>query len=698
VYFFSNDSGHTFSSVSNSLPSDSWINALLAAGNTLFAGTSFKGIYRLSSTGVWTLLNNGISASENITCLTTNGSSIFAGTWSGVYISNNNGDSWTSVQNNLPSKYITSLIYGVGKIFVAIEGSLYSSTDNGASWQKIEIGINFYERINSIFINGSSFFIGTEYEGVISSLDNGTTWARSNSGLANENIQSMVKKNESIFLGTKYGRIYESMDHGNTWSLINDQLAPNPLTTLILKGDSLLASTNGSGVLVSVSNGLSWTSLGNNLFQVYDMILYRNKILAGTPNGVYEYESGSDSWVALGAGIAFETILKLFTKDNIIFAGTSQNIYYSKDDGKSWSHSLKGTNGSAPTIVSSGKFIVTRLDGVTYTSENTGDTWQSYADSNYTINFLSSIAIDSSYVFFGGYDGLHFSTSHGKNLAQGSNGLPSIAILSLLQDGDTLLAGTTEGVWSIPISSFSPTIASFTPTFGSPGTLVTISGANFDVNTGYDKVRINNIETKIVSATSDQLIVQVPEDATTGPISIEVGNHKVISLDNFCVGPLKPIIVASGLNTSNPILTSSSTLGNQWFLNGNPISGATNKILNLVTVGIYTVQVTIDSYGCPSSFSDPFNSIITEVSTHLLSNELIIYPNPTNSKVFISLKDFAQNQNLKITIFNATGENVYQEDFMENNKEIDMTSFSNGIYVIKIQTLNSQFIGKFVKN
>jgi gliding motility-associated-like protein len=52
---------------------------------------------------------------------------------------------------------------------------------------------------------------------------------------------------------------------------------------------------------------------------------------------------------------------------------------------------------------------------------------------------------------------------------------------------------------------------------------------------------------------------------------------------------------------SNTILTSSSASGNQWLLNGSPISGATSQTLTVSTAGNYTVQVTSGSCSATST-------------------------------------------------------------------------------------------------
>src|SRR5205807_4497633 len=69
--------------------------------------------------------------------------------------------------------------------------------------------------------------------------------------------------------------------------------------------------------------------------------------------------------------------------------------------------------------------------------------------------------------------------------------------------------------------------------------------------------------------------------------------------------PATPTITPGGPTTfcagGSVTLTSSSANGNQWFLNGNPIGGATNQTFNASASGSYTVKVT--SLGCTSAAS-----------------------------------------------------------------------------------------------
>src|SRR5439155_15631577 len=66
--------------------------------------------------------------------------------------------------------------------------------------------------------------------------------------------------------------------------------------------------------------------------------------------------------------------------------------------------------------------------------------------------------------------------------------------------------------------------------------------------------------------------------------------------------PATPTIAPGGATTfcqgGSVTLSSSSSTGNQWLLNGAPISGATSATYSATSSGNYTVQVTAS--GCPS--------------------------------------------------------------------------------------------------
>ena len=77
-----------------------------------------------------------------------------------------------------------------------------------------------------------------------------------------------------------------------------------------------------------------------------------------------------------------------------------------------------------------------------------------------------------------------------------------------------------------------PTITGFSPTTGGPGTLVTINGTNLGAATG---VTFNGTAASFAIVSATQLQANVPNGATTGPISVVTPSGAATSAANFVV-------------------------------------------------------------------------------------------------------------------------------------------------------------------
>ena len=708
------DKGSTSKSVNVGLPvgtggsGSAWVSCLAVKETNLFAGLFYKGIYRSKDNGAtWAALTNGFPADNNVTSILVNGSSVIAGTNTGVYISFDNGDSWLNYTLGLPTNFPAySLAVYNNKIYAGIAGyGLYYSDNNGSTWQPVNIGINNFESVQSLHINGTTIYAGTSMSGVVASKDGGSTWAATNNGLTNESIYGLVKKNGSIFTVTERCKVYESTDHGTSWVMKNSQFSGNPLTALTVKGDSLLATTNGSGIYFSTNNGATWSSMNYNInsssAQVFDLMVYKNKIIVGSVTGVYQYNPQTNEWIQLGTGLpANPLVFKLFSKKDILYVGTfTSGLYRSKDDGATWTKVTLAANAiTINSIAASGNYVVATANGSMFSSKDDGNTWQTHTANTVGNAIVTSVAVDSSYVFFGSYDGAYFSTNHGLTMTKCNTGLPEIAwVYSLLRDGDKIWAGTSEGIWSIPITAFAPTITSFSPASGTAGTLVTITGTNFDNLPEYNMVKFNGAVAKVISVSSTGLVAEVPAAATKGRITVTVAGRTATTASDFCISPAKPTITAGGLTTVTPTLTSSSSTGNQWFLNNTLIEGAINQTLNISKEGMYTVQVTAN--GCSSPASDGFSIIITEIENALDQNSFLsIYPVPSRDNVIVNLNRFNPNKDVHIQIVNSLGQEIYTDETnASSNLSVDVSYYINGIYIVKARQGNIFLTGRIIK-
>lgn len=82
-----------------------------------------------------------------------------------------------------------------------------------------------------------------------------------------------------------------------------------------------------------------------------------------------------------------------------------------------------------------------------------------------------------------------------------------------------------------------PMVASFTPTAGAVGSTVLLSGAMFGSTPAANTVRFNGVVATVVSASSSQLVVQVPAGATTGLIQVVTSAGSSTSSNAFTVLP-----------------------------------------------------------------------------------------------------------------------------------------------------------------
>ncbi|MHA8051579.1 hypothetical protein V7S79_10715, partial [Aquirufa sp. ROCK-SH2] len=149
----------------------------------------------------------------------------------------------------------------------------------------------------------------------------------------------------------------------------------------------------------------------------------------------------------------------------------------------------------------------------------------------------------------------------------------------------------------------------------------------------------------LIGATNDSLIVtasgsyQVKVTSDLGCES-EMSNARNVTLVAL---PSKPTIsgdtLASYCEGNTVVISSSSINGNQWYKNGNLISGATNKDYSVTDSGIYSLKVT-NSSSCTSVFSDSIEITIKPLPRAIIEQGMeLAFSNCTNTPINLMAKD-----------------------------------------------------------
>jgi len=168
--------------------------------------------------------------------------------------------------------------------------------------------------------------------------------------------------------------------------------------------------------------------------------------------------------------------------------------------------------------------------------------------------------------------------------------------------------------------------------------------------------------------------------------------YKGSLLYSYCVVPAKPTVSITDANTESPTLTSSSAIGNQWYLNGAAINGATNATYQTTQAGIYKVRVKDDV--CLSDFSNDQAMIVTgDISTK--ASTASIYPNPVSAWLTVKLDDSQVNKS--VSIYQVTGNKMTSREVSENETKFFVGDYSQGIYLVRIETGNAVKVIRFVK-
>ncbi|HET6991546.1 MAG TPA: T9SS type A sorting domain-containing protein, partial [Bacteroidia bacterium] len=190
-------------------------------------------------------------------------------------------------------------------------------------------------------------------------------------------------------------------------------------------------------------------------------------------------------------------------------------------------------------------------------------------------------------------------------------------------------------------------------------------------------------------ATGDSVFA-TPASSTTYSITA-VDTNGCVNSTTKIVTVYPPLPLPTVLINGWVLTCSTPGYSYQWYLNGNPIPGATAQTYTATVVGNYSVEA--------RSYQNCYSGISPAVMVDGIEEHdgiaFTIAPNPNNGLFDLSFGTIA-SADFSITIFAADGKLVYLEELPEFSgtykKQIDLSHFGSGMYLIKLTNDKQQSV------
>ena len=189
-----------------------------------------------------------------------------------------------------------------------------------------------------------------------------------------------------------------------------------------------------------------WEPCGNGLPQgayAFDMVTVGNELLIATDAQIYRSGILGDNWSASSTGLpsSDQGVMSLMVHQGRVFAGSDSAIYYSDDNGFSWSLSLNtGKRVLEFAEDNVALYAVTHGGGCLKSTDN-GLTWQTSNNGLQTDTLTNILAVDNKLYIGSRYYGLYISEDSGVSWTASVTSQDPINVQEVITNGSEIFIG-----------------------------------------------------------------------------------------------------------------------------------------------------------------------------------------------------------------------------------------------------------------
>jgi photosystem II stability/assembly factor-like uncharacterized protein len=340
-----------------------------ADSKIIYAGTPHLPWKTVDGGATWRSIHEGLIDDSDIFSIHVNPDRrdlVFASACSGIYRSDNAGDSWRKLIG-IPGTHRRTHILAQDPrasetIYAGTTLGLFKSADEGRTWRHLT-----FEQVNAMVFDPDdprTLYLATEYAGILKSNDAGETVHPVNIGFANHNLTQITGDGQRLYASSTYeglyGGVFVSNDGGLDWILQANEHALlgrnlNSLAATRLPAVGLFAAAEDA-VLRSMDGGKTWVPLAAQprvsapaaarqterlrIYTLQTVQAGKFVLLAGTQAGLFRSLNAGVSWTPVrDAALDGLPVLSIYMPPRgaaRMAARTTVGLFLSEDVGLTW--------------------------------------------------------------------------------------------------------------------------------------------------------------------------------------------------------------------------------------------------------------------------------------------------------------------------------------------------------------------------
>lgn len=459
--------------------------------NTVYAGTWHLAWKTADGGASWQQIKKGMIDDSDVFSVIvdhSNPSVVFASACSGIYKSESAGNQFSKIQGIPFSARRTRVLKqdptNENIVYAGTTEGLWKTSDLGKTWKRVS---NPEIVVNDVLVDprdSNHVLLATDRSGVMASNDGTQSWTTSNKGYAHRYVSALLadaKDGNTFYVGLvndrEFGGVFFTRDAGHTWLQRSAGLGGRDIFALKQAASGTLVAGTNRGMFALDRNATQWRSMNS---------VVTEQIIKAAKKGS---KKASTTTITKKSGELDARVNDLELGSQRWFAATTQGIYSSRDQGKSWKGGPVLGQKDFVSVRAQGSFMVATTRSNALVSNDSGATWKQSGLPSYLVGIRGSAISSDGGIVLAAHEGVYRSGDGGIRWEHVANGLPSKDITSVSFDAShNRLLATSGSTGVIFVSSDSGRSWQRGPDTGFPLRRVSVVGGRFVAATPFDGV------------------------------------------------------------------------------------------------------------------------------------------------------------------------------------------------------------------